>query len=452
MPPLPKRPNIATPNVNATTPAVTSTAGAPNVNASTDFPLGPALTSEGPANTSLAGMEIQNTSPTSVPEYPSSSEISEIEDIDRPVPARCCSFLQSLRNALLEIGFLYISNTGIEESLTADVIAQGNAFFELPEEKKLEVQMKNAPSFLGNEITAFKTDWREQIDLSTPHPLPKPSDPIYYNLLSPNQWPDPSYLPSFRSTYESYIAQMSTLSTTFTSLIAEALSLPSNAFDRFFDADQQHKLKIVKYPDLAFLPADQRAQQQGVGPHKDSMLTSYLLQASHHRGLQAQNLNGAWIDCPPIPGTLVVAIGQGLEALTHGVCASTTHRVLSPAAGEGPRFSIPFFQGVSYDATFEHVDVPQEIMGMRDAILRKRGESRMDDVEFTFTKGKWGHLGEATLVNRVRSHPDVGERWYPDILQRVREEQTRNGEKDEENRGMGTKTGNEAIVSKAIAV
>ncbi|KAL8961161.1 MAG: hypothetical protein Q9193_002241, partial [Seirophora villosa] len=129
---------------------------------------------------------------------------------------------------------------------------------------------------------------------------------------------------------------MSTLSTTFTSLIAEALDLPPTAFDRFFDTDQQHKLKIIKYPDTATLPEGQRTQQQGVGPHKDSMLTSYLLQASHHRGLQAQNLAGEWIDCPPIPGTLVVAIGQGLEALTRGVCASTTHRVISPSAGEGP--------------------------------------------------------------------------------------------------------------------
>ncbi|KAL8783679.1 MAG: hypothetical protein Q9213_004473 [Squamulea squamosa] len=337
------------------------------------------------------------------------------------------SFLKSLRSALLEIGFLYITNTGIDDELIEQVTAQGKAFFDLPENKKLEVQMKNAASFLGynklgNEITALKTDWREQIDLSTPHPLPKPSDPLYYNLLSPNQWPDPDYLPTFRPIFESYIRQMSTLSITFTSLIAEALRLPLTAFDRFFDSDQQHKLKIIKYPDLSSLSTDQQSQQ-GVGPHKDSMLTSYLLQASHHRGLQAQNLSGDWIDCPPIPGTLVVAIGQGLEALTHGVCASTTHRVLSPAAGEGPRFSIPFFQGVSYDATFETVDVPVEIIKMRDEIQRKRGVERMDDVEFTFRKGRWGHLGEATLTNRVKSHPDVGERWYPDILTKVRKEQ-----------------------------
>ncbi|KAL8691909.1 MAG: hypothetical protein Q9218_002955 [Villophora microphyllina] len=342
-------------------------------------------------------------------------------------------YLNSLRKTLADgIGFLYIKNTGIDDHLIEDVITQGKAFFDLPKEKKMEVQMKNMPSFLGynvlgGETTAFKTDWREQIDLSTPHPLPKPTDPIYYNLLAPNQWPDPNHLPSFRPTFESYIAHMSTLSTTFTSFIAEALSLPSTAFDRFFDKDQQHKLKIVKYPDLSNLPADQQSQQ-GVGPHKDSMLSSYLLQASHHRGLQAQNLEGEWIDCPPIPGTLVVAIGQGLEALTHGICASTTHRVLSPAAGQGARYSIPFFQGVSYDATFESVDVPQEVMDMRDEVLKKQGGRRADDVEFTFMKGRWGHLGEATLTNRVRSHPDVGERWYPDILRRVREEQARDRE------------------------
>ena len=107
------------------------------------------------------------------------------------------------------------------------------------------------------------------------------------------------------------------------------------AFNRYFDANQQHKLKIVKYPE-APTESDDPIARQGVGPHKDSMLTSYLLQATGHRGLQVQNVKGEWIDCPPIDGTLVVAMGQGLEALTQGVCVSTTHRVLSPAAGSGP--------------------------------------------------------------------------------------------------------------------
>lgn len=59
------------------------------------------------------------------------------------------AFLESLREALLEVGFLYIKNTGIDDALIEDVITQGKAFFDLPEEKKLEIQMKNVPSFLG---------------------------------------------------------------------------------------------------------------------------------------------------------------------------------------------------------------------------------------------------------------------------------------------------------------
>ena len=59
------------------------------------------------------------------------------------------AFLDSLRKALLDVGFLYIKNTGIDDALIQDVIEQGKAFFSLPEEQKMDIQMKNVPSFLG---------------------------------------------------------------------------------------------------------------------------------------------------------------------------------------------------------------------------------------------------------------------------------------------------------------
>lgn len=61
-------------------------------------------------------------------------------------------FLETLRNALLDVGFLYIKNTGIDETLIQDVITQGKAFFDLPEEAKMEIQMKNCASFLGTTL------------------------------------------------------------------------------------------------------------------------------------------------------------------------------------------------------------------------------------------------------------------------------------------------------------
>ncbi|KAI9754981.1 MAG: succinate dehydrogenase complex, subunit B [Chaenotheca gracillima] len=360
------------------------------------------------------------------------STFSEIPVLDLSLardPATKPAFLEELRHTLLEIGFLYIKNTGIDDELIEQVQKQGISFFDLPEEEKLRIEMKNAASFLGysrlgGEITKNDVDWREQVDISTPHELRKPGAPLYHNLHGPNQWPSSELLPQFRGIIEAYLTSMSAVSTFFTSLVAEALGMPSTAFDKFFDKDQQHKLKIVKYPDISQLNPLNGAdglsvtERQGVGPHKDSMLTSYLLQASHHRGLQVQNAAGTWIDVPPIKGTLVVAIGQGLEALTSGVCTSTTHRVLSPAPGSGPRFSLPFFQGVSYDATFESMDVPADVRA-----LKKSDEIRKGEVEFTFVKGRWNHLGEATLFNRVRSHQDVGEKWYPDLLKEVRETQ-----------------------------
>ncbi|KAF2628910.1 Clavaminate synthase-like protein [Macroventuria anomochaeta] len=350
-------------------------------------------------------------------------------------PATKPQFLADLRSALLNVGFLYLSETGLPQELVQDVIRECKGFFEnLPQEEKERIEMKNEKSFLGwsrldNETTALNTDHREQLDLSTPHPVPGPEAPLYHNLLAPNQWPSSQHLPAFRPAYEDYMRRMSEISTLFTSLIAEAIGLPADAFSQFFDEHQQHKLKIVKYPevDVPDLPAgaseiDRKKweiKRQGVGPHKDSMLTSYLLQACNQPGLQAQNAKGQWIDCMPIDGTLVVAIGQGMEALTNGVCASTTHRVLSPRKSEGARYSIPFFQGVSYDAKFEAMDVPESVLKLRDEARK----ARKDDVEFTFVKGKWGHLGEATLMNRVKSHPDVGERWYPDLLRQIRAQQ-----------------------------
>ena len=126
------------------------------------------------------------------------------------------------------------------------------------------------------------------------------------------------------------------------------------------------------------------------------MLSSYLLQVTEHRGLQAQNCDGQWINCPPIRGTVVVALGQGLESITQGICTSTTHRVISPPAGHGARYSIPFFQGVGLDAKFENMNIPDDI---KRRLLKGK---RPDDVEFTFTKDAgYECLGEAILMNRV---------------------------------------------------
>lgn len=103
-----------------------------------------------------------------------------------------------------------------------------------------------------------------------------------------------------------------------------------------------------------------------------------------------------------------------------------------------------FLCKVRGDATFEELEtegvgrVPSDVLAQRrrmDEEARRAG-AVVDDVEFTFRSGGANGgaktLGEATLRNRVKSHQDVGERWYPEILRSVREQLARERREKEE--------------------
>jgi isopenicillin N synthase-like dioxygenase len=65
-------------------------------------------------------------------------------------PSTKPKFLQDLRHALLNVGFLYLSDTGLPDELVKAVIRECQGFFkELPKEEKERIEMKNEKSFLG---------------------------------------------------------------------------------------------------------------------------------------------------------------------------------------------------------------------------------------------------------------------------------------------------------------
>jgi isopenicillin N synthase-like dioxygenase len=65
-------------------------------------------------------------------------------------PSTKPKFLADLRHALLNVGFLYLAETGLPEQLISDVIRECRGFFtELPMEEKERIEMKNEKSFLG---------------------------------------------------------------------------------------------------------------------------------------------------------------------------------------------------------------------------------------------------------------------------------------------------------------
>ncbi|KAJ6095157.1 Oxoglutarate/iron-dependent dioxygenase [Penicillium canescens] len=313
--------------------------------------------------------------------------------------------LSKLREAIFVVGFLYLTNTGLEGIIerTHERLPE---LFALSPEAKEDCNMINSPSFLGYtrlgaETTAAKTDLREQFDFGTPGMKPwMEGDPFWQRLEGPNQYPDHV---GAKPLVEEYIINIDSLAQIFVRLVAECLSLPVDTFDSF--KGNMSRLKFVKYP-----PAAQ--DSQGVGPHKDSAGLFTFLSQDDAGGLQVLNKNGQWIDVPPIEGSLVVNIQQGFEAITGGICAATTHRVIAPTTKT--RYSIPFFLGVRLDLTLDQLKESAAHIVHRIPTSDDR-KKRAVDVPSEFLSPLYSCFGEAHLRNRILSHPDVGQRWYPDL-------------------------------------
>lgn len=108
-------------------------------------------------------------------------------------PATHPEFLDQLRNALVNVGFLYLSNPPVSQDDVNLVIGYAPKLFTLPQEKKDELLMRNNLHFfgytkIGAEYTKGKADQREQHDFGTPHECRwTPGAPEYRKLWGPAQ-------------------------------------------------------------------------------------------------------------------------------------------------------------------------------------------------------------------------------------------------------------------------
>jgi isopenicillin N synthase-like dioxygenase len=329
--------------------------------------------------------------------------------------------IASLRHALLEVGFLYVINHGVPGELESRLVSTLPTLFSLPAEAKASAALVNSPHFLGystfgTETTAAKADQREQFEFANELPdiynirrkqSPRNQPPLYSQLQGPCQYPPDVSVSHLKDVVQKYISALQDLASRFLDLAAEALDLPPKTLHAF--TGPQDRLKLVHYrPD----PDGGDALSQGVGPHKDSSgWLTFLLQASPGtRGLQVLSKDGAWLDVPPIPGSLVVNMGQAFEVATNGVCKATTHRVLLPPDVK-ERFSVPFFQGVRPNLTKE------ELKGLWTHFESRKWQTRESEegmlVDSPFLRSGFETWGEAQLRTKIRSHRDVAAQWYP---------------------------------------
>ena len=315
---------------------------------------------------------------------------------------RRAAFLAELRAAARDVGFFYIVGHGVSDDLIRDVLVLSRRFFDLPEPEKLAIEMVNSPHFRGYtragwERTRGRPDWREQVDIGAERPaLPQsPGVPAWARLQGPNQWP--AGLPEFRPVMLRWQAEANQVLIRLLRAFAAALEQPEDVFEPIYRDSPHLLMKIIRYPGR-----DATGDGQGVGAHKDSGLITLLLQ-DRQGGLQVETEDG-WIDAKPVPGTFVVNIGELLELASDGYLRATVHRVITPPAGTD-RISVAVFLGARLDATVPMLDLPPALAS------GARGPAR-DPQNPLFRE-----VGQNYLKGRLRSHPDVAQRHYADLLE-----------------------------------
>jgi isopenicillin N synthase-like dioxygenase len=249
--------------------------------------------------------------------------------------------IRQLRDAAEHVGFLYVSGHGIADQTLAALRQAALDFFARPPEEKMRVYIGKSNNHRGyvpegEEVFAGGTpDAKEAFDLSIDLPATDPDYVAGNPLLGPNQWPEG--LPGFRDAVMAYYEAAFGLGRRMLRGFSEALGLPADHLDRFVTKPPS-QLRLIHYPYNA--GANDRP---GIGAHTDYEIFTLLLPTAP--GLEVMNGAGQWIDAPPVPGTLVVNIGDMLEVWSNGRFAATSHRVRRVSE---ERYSFPLFFACDY--------------------------------------------------------------------------------------------------------
>ena len=175
-------------------------------------------------------------------------------------------------------------------------------------------------------------------------------------LREPTPFPEEAELPGWRAAARHYYSAMEELSRALMQSVARSFGLDEHYFDGAFHRGLS-TLRLLHYParsaaeleraDPAVWVEHRGARCHLTGaPHTDSGFLTLLAQDGVP-GLQARGRAGAWLDVPPLEGTLAVNFGQVLERWSGGRIRATEHRVIGSAR---ERFSIPFFYEARADA------------------------------------------------------------------------------------------------------
>jgi isopenicillin N synthase-like dioxygenase len=262
--------------------------------------------------------------------------------------------VQELRQACLEAGFFYVINHGVSADLVRSAYAQTALLFDAPMPDKMAIHLSHSTCRRGYERIGDQTldenalpDQKESYYCGVDYPADHPYVLKGYDTYGQSQWP--SWLPTFKSVMDDYIAAHQALCERLMGYIALSLGEPETYFEKTL-IDPMITLRLLRYP-----PHPQQADQRlfGAGAHTDWGALTTLAQ-DETGGLQVQMPSGTWVDAPPIKDSFVVNLGDMMPRWTNDLYRSNPHRVINKSHHQA-RYSIPFFYEPNYEAPIDPI-------------------------------------------------------------------------------------------------
>lgn len=260
---------------------------------------------------------------------------------------------RQLHAASQGLGFIYVTGHGIPTTLSDTARRRAYDFFRADPALKESVRVsdrhrgwiarggaKMQDDAKADLKESFVWGWQDQAGV-TPEDHP---------LRGRNRWP--AFLPELETDAMAYFHAAHGVAHDLMRGFALGLGLGAD----FFLVSSDRPLSRASFVYYPAQPEDMGADQFGVGPHTDFGVLTVLCQ-DDVGGLQVEDVNGEWLQAPPIPGSLIVNVADLLARWTAGAYKSTPHRVVNSSDRE--RLSLV----LAFDPNPDTVIDPRAVFG-----------------------------------------------------------------------------------------
>ncbi|KAH3662174.1 hypothetical protein OGAPHI_005422 [Ogataea philodendri] len=189
---------------------------------------------------------------------------------------------------------------------------------------------------------------RKHPDVKESFEMNNEKDTLYYNF-----WPEESDIPGFREFMVEFWKTCETTSKHILEAIALGMGLEEDYLVKYH-SDGINQLRLLHYPPTKQVELE-TGEKERIGAHTDFGTLTMLFQDSTG-GLEIEDPHSKdrFVPGHPIPGTVVVNIGDLLMRWSNNRLKSTLHRVRAPpgTAQSGiskARYSIPYFVNPNRD-------------------------------------------------------------------------------------------------------